>query len=1225
MWISGTGVNVASRNSITSLLSGHGVWRVPRPGVSAPIADNTRQASTVFRNCHRATAMDLIEKSVHFLAGHDVFSGAFDEEQMDVAKDRDLEFSLSFYGDRVGFGVDQVRGADDSPGKKSPLARVHAVNAAVTSFLAPDPRGLLAAKHLLEAARNSTRQLQAKFPIRDGRMRYRSARLLAGAVSALTGVPLEQVVNIALFPPESIEAGFRAFQASGNEESRRIIGFLASWAELGSLRMPCFQNGLDTKFEPFFLVLFIGPSGNPGFKSRIADQYIVAPLPFLSQLIHQVRDLVGQGATETFATTISGDSLGKINGDSLGKIRYGLVKSVPNPYGEASPHWRHQIFQRFITLPHSGFVYAAAVECGIPPPVLSLMIGRPYGPWRASLNYACVSAETIAAAFVAVQSVLFGETGISRSTRITVAKNMPVGAGLLRDRQIGPPGLPTLEELGPVGQMAAKTCDWLPIKAAQTDRLIRIFGRRYSSEIPNPANHLIDEQKVFRFEDKNLGGRAFPRLLPVPEDLRRFLAEGDWSFGPSRIGVPKSAKQEVERIRAFRGDRNGGRKAFYSECLARGLGDEMISFLFGHGFALTKALGPISPLPWCWFLFEAQGVVDQVAQQAGLKASIDRLKPPSVHQLKRAKLAEAGSKSKERKILSWAELPGTIQHLPIPKADELEFLKSLLNVIETSWNEFRRHPEQLKKVLYLLLILGGVPLNHVQAYVRYLRGNSVVRSKISGKAAYFVIFPIPQQDQGLGLVPLRLSDRIGRLLFLTLRCIYVGERKNRAIAADKCRFEHRIVLRGFNRHGDDEMIRFARSLVRRCSDVRTEVWVRNVLTTGSKFLARSRFGGLIFGSLSGRGIKPCNFFDIQDLFFQVFGAGVLLTTVTGGIWKNVFLPGPRDISKYRSYQRMVNSSGRGRPSTAQFPAMGLCSIEGLTEYFRGAHRFPDSGQICKQIEYFGCYTSKAASNNGSPEYRRSSLSTARLIMKSLRNQGKLFTGRAEHLLWPRHTLLFLEKFEEILAKSAKPDQKRSALWWATLALLVGCRANEAALILEQHIDSLANPRIVRINGNKTDAASRTVHLGLFSSDPVGEALLERFLIQGNGRWIPADRNFPIRGEAFQRSVNEWVHEAYNVVRADLGMSETSFTFTLQSLRHACAFRAVQQAIYRALWTGTLWIQLASVSQALGHQSMVTTLSSYLGTSMLCLKWPSLRGDSEGYTPLGSPLPDLLER
>ncbi len=1215
MWISGIGVNVASRNSIAILLSGHGVWRVPRPGVAAPAGASWRHRGAVFRNCHRSTAMGLVETSIHFLAGHHIYRCPVDTEQMDTADDRNLGFSLSFYGERIGFGIDQVRADEQPAAQKSPLANIHAVNAAVTSFLAPDPRGLLVASHILEAARNENRIFSRKFPIPEGRMRNRSVRLLAGAISVLTGTPLEEVVNIALHPPETLESGFASFRNSGIEDARKIIGFIVSWDEAGKLHLPRFNLGSDN--DPFFLVIFVGPSRNTGFSSRIADQFIVAPLPCLAQLIEQARGACGNWQNPTFASVVQDCS--------LSKIRYGLVKSVSNPFGNVPWHWHHRTFQRFTSSPHSGFVYAAAVECGIPPPILSLMIGRPFGPWRASLNYACVSAETIASAFANVQSVLFGAKGMHRSGKPVFSKNYSVGAGLLQNRQIGPAGIPPISDLMIAGGGHSKTTGWLAVKAAGADRLIRVFGRRYMSILSNPANELIDQLEIFQFKDKNLAGKVFPRLLPLPAELRRYISESGWAAGPRQIKIRGPAEGEVERLRTFAGDRNGGRKAFYSHCLQRGFGDEMISFLFGHGFTLTKSLGPISPVPWSWFVSQAQSVVDQTAEDSQLHEAISRLESPTRRQLKRANSMQSAKEAGNREAPSWGELPDAIQHLPIPSAHELQFLKSLMDAIVSSWADFRIHPEKLKKIFFLLLILGGLPLNHVKSYIRYVRGNSVIRCKTNGSTAYFVIFPIPQQDLGLGLVPLRLSDRIGRLLFLTLRCIYVNERRSAVIAKEKSRFDTRIVFRGINRSKYEEIVRFARSLGRNESGLQAASWVRAALNSGSKFLARARFGGLIFGSLSGRGVTPCNFYEIQDLFYQAFGESVVLETVTGSAWENSFRPSPTDIAAYRSHKRGTRPGGRGRPSSARTPTKGLQSIHDLTRYYHGVFQTPSATLIRDSMDRLGVYTSRASEAEEYPRSRRSSLASARLIMRSLRERGNLFTGGAEHMLWPQHSLHFLDKLNEILTRVATIEERQAALWWVTLVLLIGCRPNEAPLISESHIDDPKAPVIVRIEGRKTTAAPRTLHLSLFTSDPTGAALLEKFLKLGNGRWTFANRRIFSNGDAFQRKVNNWIAQAFGTLRSELCMPPADHTFSLYSLRHACAFRVVQQAIDRSLWKGTFWIQVASVSQALGHKSMVTTLSSYLGTAMLCLEWPSLQDGEDSYSPLRSPLLEPLER
>lgn len=250
---------------------------------------------------------------------------------------------------------------------------------------------------------------------------------------------------------------------------------------------------------------------------------------------------------------------------------------------------------------------------------------------------------------------------------------------------------------------------------------------------------------------------------------------------------------------------------------------------------------------------------------------------------------------------------------------------------------------------------------------------------------------------------------------------------------------------------------------------------------------------------------------------------------------------------------------------------------------------------------------------------------ARRIARDVMRKGGLHVGSPEHLLFPEHTARFFEIFDNHARRASHIHLSKLALqWWPTLVLLLGCRPNEAQLIEPQHIDDHHRPRVIRIEGTKTECARRTMDLLLLSSDAVGAWLLDRFMALNGGHWMFSSHSAfkNLNWASLQEEVNRLLALSYDELRAELGLPPSSGTFSLKSLRHACAFRLGQHAVQNSLWGGNLWTQFASISTALGHRSMLTTWSSYIGTCSLALDWPDHR-TSTHYNSLREPTQDIL--
>ena len=869
--------------------------------------------------------------------------------------------------------------------------------------------------------------------------------------------------------------------------------------------------------------------------------------------------------------------------------------------------------------------------------MISLMIGRPYGHWRSSLNYACVPMGAIMHAFDKVQSVLLGIEPQNSKLAYTAAFSTPVGAGVLCNRMIGRPGLPTLSGIALLP--GSTRSDEINVIAAKADRLKRLLGCRYSNGLPNPSDEYISAAGLFVFQDKNLRGKVFPRPVPVPEAMETFLKDGEWGKLPKQLHVPARNTARINRIRIAGEDPNAGRKSFYSTLLTKDVGDEAVSAIFGHGLALTKGFGPISPLPALWFLDELSSEINKVFREQGIDESIRALPKPSRRQAIKVR-SQKKSTEPEIQIDKTAEaeqLDVAVQHLPIPSAKEFEFLKALHEAILKKWRDYRNSPEEFKKLVILSLALYAVPLNRLLRLRKYFRGSSLVRSRHNGHFLHHVIVPLPQQDLGLGLVPLLLSERSGKLLHVFFRIlmlrqlrIYRAKYPNASDAAKRghCKkFDSRLIFPSLNRTEFDETMRFADRLVATNRKRRGTEWIRATLTKGSRFFCRSRFGALIFNSLTGASITPPNFVSIPDILFQAAGTPLTIKTVSGQCWTNPFIHSGNSERRLKSYKRLQENKKVGRPSSAIVPCKGQSTIDELVAYFAATSRYPKPADIKRWfLQSKVAIPYKHLAGSGHCTEKEASYS-ARIIFRELLAKGLLVTGTPEHLLWPDKTIRFLEIFSEVVLQDRLlRSQPQAARWWATIILLIGCRPNEAPLIQTQHVDNIKTPLIIRIVGTKTDAAPRTIDLSLFTSFKTGRTLRTKLMEIENDGWpLGKDVKFPVDDVHFQNRVNTCLNSAYSKLRTELGLPAAEGVFTLNSLRHACAFRVIQTAVTQNLWNGTLWIGIASVSQALGHRSIVTTWCSYLGTAMLSLRWPSRRSPKASHCPLLNPLRNFIER
>jgi integrase len=241
--------------------------------------------------------------------------------------------------------------------------------------------------------------------------------------------------------------------------------------------------------------------------------------------------------------------------------------------------------------------------------------------------------------------------------------------------------------------------------------------------------------------------------------------------------------------------------------------------------------------------------------------------------------------------------------------------------------------------------------------------------------------------------------------------------------------------------------------------------------------------------------------------------------------------------------------------------------------------------------------------------------------------GDLPVGSPEHLLFPSQTTRFFEIFDQTLRRRYDGDYKHEIDWWVTIVALLGCRPFEALQIKYEHLDFHFDPRIIRILGTKNESAQRTVDINLFATDPVGRYLKNRLLKMGKGCFPLANYKSPTDDKKFERcieSANRLIGYAYGRLRAEIGLAPCSGVFTMTSFRHACAFRLHQTAVTDTLWGGNLWSRIASNSIAMGHKSMVTTWSSYIGTSALAIIWPSRGKNGKNYCPIRDNPHDIFD-
>ena len=319
IWLCAVGTDIFSQQRIAMALEGDGDWRVPRAGVSAP--DGKRYISrkkwtkVVFLNCMKATAMNLLRNSSVFLQGNQVFAPEANDESLRIAMDRGLAFGLRFRGDALGFTADST-----GPIIKG-VAGLHQMHSAMTSMLAPDPRGLIATRAMLKYLKAGAFQ----HGLYD-RMQQRSQRVLGGMIAALTGMNLNEVTRVSIHPPSSIENAFTSFRESGIGKSQKVIGYICVGHELERLGL-IQEKSIDITNKTCFLLSFIGPSRNSGFENRISDQYILAPLLGIFDFVETCR--------QEWSSTLAGEipTLGSIlEYDALDRIRTALSATISNPY-----------------------------------------------------------------------------------------------------------------------------------------------------------------------------------------------------------------------------------------------------------------------------------------------------------------------------------------------------------------------------------------------------------------------------------------------------------------------------------------------------------------------------------------------------------------------------------------------------------------------------------------------------------------------------------------------------------------------------------------------------------------------------------------------------------------------------------------------------------------------------------------------------------------------------
>ena len=1183
LWFCSSGFEITDRISLIRDLDYRGAWRLPRADTFSGDVSESKQ--NWYQRCEEQTARSFLDKVWPFLTGDNAFNKSSSTNAADLAGDRELDGYLHDRGDAYGYSV-------ESTGRGHPLLGIFSAQAAATSILAPDPRPVAAVHHLLNRHGLDLRRYDY-----EDRMLNRKARVLGGLVSVFSGVRIRDVVDISLAAPRDLSQVHR--RALSSCEGGRILGWISSDSELAEMGI-CEGAAQDKRY---FLILTIGPCRSPHMQSRITNQHIFAPLPpLLNRLIENCQDEESceRGNPRTFGEAIVSKS--------VERIRSAIVSTFTRNARLDRNIWIGQTVESYLRRPDRMFRYFASVRCRIPPARLNLLFGEPFGPWRAVSNYACVGRERLAKDFELVQRAMLihaeWELDDWKRTRIVGV----AGAGLLSAGRIGDAGIPSIaalaKEIRPVGHDLA-------CSASALDSVVRLFGRRFSTHLRGPDEEFVPALKSYCFIDKNIGGRLYPRLVPVPRGVLNILKPDAWLPVPNTIPVPRGLEEKIRSSRILRDDRNAGRKALFSELLRRGVADEAISTIFGHGLSLTKLLGPISPFPSRWYLEQLRRVLSDLSVEDAVPVETMSISPPNRIQIRQARRFKksSGRNLEDSDIIGFA-VEGDVKHLPMPEREAQSFFEALKRRILDGWETHHRSEINLRRCLFLLACLSGLPMKRTWHMRRYLRIDSFVeRLGESGETDYFVMMVVPQKDRGLGIIPIPIEREVGK----ACRGIVLELAKS-----SEGKFPRGRVLIAGDVQKIGQLLRFAESLVYpNFRSRRGTRWVTTALEKASQFHSRISFGAMIFGALDGRAILPPNYFAVEDLFFQANGSHRELRTFEGLPWEDKFGVPQRQSVRIRSMRRACRPGGRGRPSSQRgFVHPPLTDFPALALHIAGVISAVDAVGCAKWFEVEAIYFSKfkpATSKRKDLEsaYWRSGAEVARWLLY----KGRCTTGSPEHLLWPEQTERFLEIVAGRIAESkgTVARHRQASEWWVRTILFLGCRPNEASNIGDQHIDNKGAPDIVRVLGTKTESGQRTIDLALFFSDSVGWALYLS-LVEPAGWRTARDAKFPrARRDRsnLQRALNRVLHGAYRQLREELGLPPPTGSFSLNSLRHAAAFRVVQNSIQKYLWRGSIWIQLASVSTALGHQSLVTTWASYLGTSMVSLRWPShKKGDAD---------------
>ena len=1196
LWYSSIRVDLRDRAWLYRNLNFGGAWRLPRPDSFA--RDYSNSKAHWYRRCEEGTAMAFLTKIWPFLMGDNIYAPAESTIGSKLARDREIDGFLYDRGDSFGYSLEPA-------GRRHPLIGIFAAQAAATSMLAPDPRPAAAVKWILH--RNS---IQRAGSVLADRMDMRNVRVLAGLLSAFSGIPVKEMVDVSLSAPTDLSQFFSSIVES--KTLPRIVGWICSDSELVEL-----QGGSESiaLLKRYYLISLIGPSRSRQMDSRIQNQYIVSPLPPpINFLIDECRDMYGaeQGIPATFGAALVENAVTKIRSALESNFSRDLY------FGEGKKGWNEKTVRTYLRRPDRIFRYFASVRCNLPPARLNLLLGEPFGPWRAASNYACVSRERLARDFEFVQRRMFRTAGWSLDEWPRSKIIGTCGAGVLNGGRIGEPGIPSVAELSakiiPAGPNVALT-------AAAADLVLRLHGRRYSALLRTPWNEFVPSLESYCFVDKNLGGRRFPRLVPVARPILMVLKPVEWAGFKGTVDIPKTLDECVRKSRIQCGDLNSGRKALYTELLRIGVGDEAISTIFGHGLALTKLLGPISPIPGRWYLEQLRGILEALRIEEALPLETRQLSSPTLRQTKAArKSSQIGTEEADGEEMA---IEGEVQHLRVPESEDELFCLGVGNRIAECWRSYVGSPMNLRRCLFLLVCLAGLPLKRAWLMKGYLRLDSFVeRRRNDGLSDFYLMVAIPQKDRGLGIVPIPLGKKVGE----TCREIISKLIQNDSIASFKGR-----VLIGADVKEIRHILSFAESLVRPDSRVRKGTnWTRKALDVSSKFRCRMKLGALVFNALDGRAILHPNFVAVEDLFYQACGTHAPLTTFDGLVWKDPFGASARQAQRVRSLRRLDNPGGQGRPAVAMGKNKpNLIDLSAVAAHVAEVIPMIDAVGCANWFRTGKCFMATCAPRTGKKEdveraYQRSGAKVARALLL----RGKCTTGRPEHLLWPDLTERFLEIIAQRIdgAKNVVARHRIASLWWIQNILLLGCRPNEAHIIESQHLDNVGDPKVIRILGMKTDSARRTLDVSLFTAASVGQLLYQQLMIHGCWK-VAREVGFPTnenRQRSLQRALNKLLLQAYGELRREQGLPPGSGTFSLNSLRHAAAFRVVQHSIRRSLWRGSLWIQLASVSTSLGHQSLVTTWSAYLGTSMIALRWPSRQNEVGEFCPLVDVQPDNSE-